>query len=180
MRFTFTLTDRDIQALRAVTNRRITNLANAKSKLFFSNLITWIPLGVAFAGYGTLYLQHPELARDLSVIATALLIGAVLLVANNRYKRHIFNKVLFPKNAWLFSEQTIEISAEGIKTESAYGSSSFKWPAFVHTEEDQTNFYLFVDNRHAVLLPKSVLMSPDQLAQIKAWLNLNKRQPGCR
>lgn len=169
MRFTFTLTDRDIQALRAVTDRRITNLANAKSKLFFSNLIAWIPLGVAFAGYGTLYGRHPELARDLSVIATALLIGVVFLLANNRYKRHIFSKALLPGNSWLFSEQTLEVSSEGIKTEGAYGSSSFKWAAFVHTEEDQTNVYLFIDSRHAVLIPKSALTSPDQLVQIKAW-----------
>jgi hypothetical protein len=170
MHFTFTLTDQDIQALRAVTNRRITNLANAKSKLFFSNLITWIPIGVAFAGYGTLYRQHPELARDLSVIAMALLIGVAFLVANNRYKRHIFNKALLPINTWIFSEQTIDISPDGIKTEGAYGSSNLKWAAFVHTDEDQINFYLFIDNRHAVLIPKSVFTSPDQLAQIKAWV----------
>jgi hypothetical protein len=171
MRFTFTLTVRDIHALRAVTNRRLTNLASANSKLFFSTLFTWIPLGVAGAAYGSFYRQHPELAHDLKVIAGALLVSIVLFMFNAWYKRHLYNKVLLAKDSWVFSEQTFEITAEGLKTEGTYGSSNYKWPAFIFTTEDQANVYLFVDNGHALVLPKSVFTSPEQLTHLKTWLN---------
>jgi hypothetical protein len=169
MRVSFALTDRDYFALRAVTNRRLTQLASANVKLFFSSLFAWIPLGIAAAGYVRLYRQHPELANQLALIAGALAIGVILLVANAAYKRNLYNKVLLARSSWMFSEQTYEINADGIRTEGSYGSSSYKWSSFTYTTEDHLNLYFFLDNGHALLLPKSAITSPDQLAQIKTW-----------
>lgn len=171
MRFSFTVTDKDIQALRTATNRRLAELARANGKLFFSNLVTWFPLGIAIAAYGSLYRQHPELAHDLSVIAGTFLFSVVLLMANGWYKRHLYDKVMLAKDSWFFSEQTVEITAESLRTEGRYGSSNYKWSAFTFVAEDHANIYLFVDNGHALLLPKSVFTSPEQLVQLKAWLN---------
>lgn len=170
MHSSFTLTNHDFVALQKVITCRLTQLSRANSKLFVSNLFTWIPIGIAFSGYATLFRKYPEMAYDLSVVAVAFCTGVALMVAVMFFKQRIYRRVMLPPESWFLSEQTVDIDSGGLGAKGAYGVVHYPWSSFRHLAEDDKNLYLFIDNAQAFVLPKAAVGSPEQLAQVKAWL----------
>lgn len=171
MHCTFTLSSADFVALHKAVARRLTQLSGANSKLLISNFLIWLPLGVAFSAYAALFQKYPEMSYDLSVVAAAFCFGIALLVAGSYYKQRIYRKVMLSPKSWFLSEQTVDLDAGGIGAKGGYGVVHYPWSSFCHLSEDDGNLYLFIDNSQAFVLPKAAVGSPDQLAQVKAWLS---------
>ncbi len=170
MHCSFTLTNADFLALHKAIARRLTQLSHANSKLFFSNMFIWVPLGIAFASYVALFRKYPEMSHDLSVVAAAFCVGVALMVAGMFYKRLIYRRVMLSPESWFLSEQTVDLDPAGLGAKGTYGVVHYPWSSFRYLAEDDNNLYLFIDNSQAFVLPKAALGSPDQLAQVKAWL----------
>lgn len=170
MHCSFTLTNADFLALHKVIARRLTQLSHANSKLFFSNLFIWVPLGIAFASYVALFRKYPELSYDLAVVAVAFCVGVALMVAGMLYKQRIYRKVMLSPDSWFLSEQTVDLDPAGLGAKGAYGVVHYPWASFRYLAEDDNNLYLFIDNSQAFVLPKAAVGSSEQLAKVKAWL----------
>lgn len=170
MHCSFTLTRADFAALQKILMRRLTHLSQANSRLFISNLFIWIPLGIAFAAYLALFRKYPAMSYDLSVVATTFCLGITLVVAGAFYKRHVYRRAMLSPESWFLSEQTADLTPEGLCAQGTYGLARYPWSAFRHLAEDDRNLYLFIDNAQAFVLPKVALGSSDQVARIKAWL----------
>lgn len=172
MHCSFTLTSADFIALHAIIQRRLTQLSSANSKLFFSNLVVWVPLGIAFAAYAALFQKYPGLSRELAVVAVAFVVGVALMIAGSIFKQRIYRKVMLAPDSWFLSEQSVEMSPADFVARGTYGEVRYPWASFRHLAEDERNLYLFIDNSQAFVLPKAALASVDQVAQVKAWLPL--------
>lgn len=170
MHYSFTLTSADFIALHKVIARRLSKLSHANSKLFLSNVLIWIPLGVAFSSYAALFRKHPEMSYDLSVVAAAFCVGVILMITGVFYKQQIYRRTMLSPESWFLSEQTVGLDSNGLSAKGAYGVGYYPWSSFRYFTEDEKNLYLFIDNSQAFVLPKAVVVSSDQLAQIKAWL----------
>ena len=170
MHYSFTLSRADFIALRKVINRRLTQLSSANSNLFFSNLVVWVPLGIAFAAYAALFRKHPGMFYDLAVVATAFFVGVALMIVGAFFKQRIYNNVMLPPESWFLSEQTIDLDPSGLVARGTYGEVRYPWSSVRYLAEDDRNLYLFIDNSQAFVLPKAALGSSDQLTQVKAWL----------
>lgn len=170
MHCSFTLSQADFFVLHKVINRRLTQLSSANSKLFLSNLIIWVPLGIAFASYAALFRKYPDMSHDLSVVAIAFCIGVGLIAIGMIFKRQIYRKVILSSKSWFLSEQTVDLDPVGLTAKGTYGEVRYLWSAFLHLVEDEKNLYLFIDNSQAFVLPKAALGSVDQVVQVKAWL----------
>ncbi len=170
VRATFRLTQGDLVALLKVINRRLTELSHAQSKLFFSNLLIWIPLGIAFAAYAALFRNYPSMTRDLAIVAVFFCIGIGLMVGGILFKqRVVYRRAMLAPDGWFLSEQTVDLSPDGVSVRSACGEAHYTWPSFRDIVEDEANLYLFIDNAQALVLPKHALGSPEQIAQLKTW-----------
>lgn len=174
MRFSFKLSKQDLASFHKIANRRLTAIAKANSRLFVANLIAWIPLGMAMASYAAMYRKYPDLTHDLNVVLAAIVIGGVLLFVSMLYKQRIYRHAALPEDSWFFANQTIEADSEGISIESASARALYKWSSFVYSVEDEHNFYLFIDNAQALVIPKSAVGSLDQLAQFRSWSRIGE------
>lgn len=170
MHCSFTLSQADFVALHKAINRRLTQLSSANSKLFFSNLLTWVPLGIAFASYAALFRKYPDITHDLMVVAAAFGTGVALMIAGAFFKRRIYRKVMLSPESWFLSEQTVDLEPHGLAATGTYGEVQYPWSSFRYVTEDDMNLYLFIDNSQAFVLPKAALGSSDQLALVKTWL----------
>ena len=170
MRCSFTLSNADFIALHKAIGKRLTQLSSANSKLFFSNMFIWIPIGFAFAAYAALFRKYPEMSYDLVVVATSFFIGVALMVAGIYYKQRIYRRAMLTPDSWFLSEQTVDLDPDGLGAKGTYGVVNYPWSSFRYLGEDENNLYLFIDNAQAFVLPKAAVGSPDQLAQVKAWL----------
>ncbi len=171
MRCSFTLSRTDFIALHRVVDRRLSQLSGANTKLFFSNLFIWVPLGIAFAAYAAMYRKYPEMTYDLSVVVIAFCIGVVLMIAGAIYKQRIYRKTMLSPASWFLSEQTVALDPDGLSAEGTYGKAHYPWPSFLCHLEDENNLYLFIDNAQAFVLPKAALGASEHLAQVKEWVS---------
>ena len=166
----FTLSRADFVALHKVTNRRLTQLSRANSKLVFTNLFIWVVLGFALASYAALFRKYPGMSHDLAVVAAAFCVGVGLMVAGTLFKQRIYRKVMLSPESWFLSQQNVDLDPGGLAAKGAYGEARYPWSSFRYQTEDDKNLYLFIDNSHAFVLPKAAIGSSDKVAQVKAWL----------
>lgn len=167
---TFTLSRADFLALHKVISRRLTQISGANTKLFFANLVAWVPLGIAFAAYTALFWKHPGLSRDLAIVAAAFVVGVTLLLGGALLKQRIYRGVMLSSDSWFLAQQTVALDPEGLTAQGAYGEVRYPWSSVGHLAEDSTNLYLFIDHTQAFVLPKAALGSSDRKTQVKAWL----------
>jgi hypothetical protein len=170
MHCSFTLSQADYDALQKVVIQRLTQLSRANPKLFFANILLWVPIGFALASYTALCRRYPDITHDLLVVAAAFAAGVCLILAGAIVKQRIYRRVMLSPDSWFLSEQTADLDAAGLVAKGAYGETRYPWAAFRHLAEDGRNIYLFIDNAQAYVLPKAALGSSERLAQMKAWL----------
>ena len=170
MHISFTLNKQDSIALQKVVGQRLTELSGQNSKLYFANIVAWIPIGVSLSAVATLYRSYPDLTSQLTIAISSLITGAFLLSTVKYYREFTCRKILAATDGWFFSEQKISLDENGISANALHCSAQYRWSSFRHLTEDERNLYLFVDNAQALILPKHALRSPDAIQQIKSWL----------
>jgi hypothetical protein len=164
---TFSLTPADFGRLQKVVVRRFRRKLGFFSFPFFLRVLVWGCLGFAAAGYARLMRDFPEATEPMKMVAVSLVVAIAAIMAMPYWselaaRRH----VLDPKGAFL-SPQTVEFSTSGLRIESSTGSTSIPWSGFLALDEDEANYYLFVDAIQAFVLPRKALA--DVLAEFEQY-----------
>ena len=175
MKFEYELTQRDVLSFHDLVNRRTAKTIKAAVSnvtLFVINVVPWLPVGVAVGSYLALYdrYRHPPLASDLNVILIAVVIAGILMAASAFYRRKLVAGAVYRSDGWSES-QSVSADPEGLHITSPGASTHCAWTRFSECVEDDAGFYLFLDMSHAVIVPKHVFHSPEELAQFRAWAN---------
>lgn len=155
----FSLTSADFLRLQKIVTQRIQRRIGLFSTHFGLRVLTWLCIGLAGATYARLFQDWPEISNPLMVIGIASVLALLIAIAQPQLSQALLQKhLLMPGGAFL-SPQNISFSSASIRVESQRGRTETPWSAFLDRDEDDLNYYLFIDATQAVVIPRSALGS---------------------
>lgn len=157
MTVTFALTPADFTRLQKVIARRFRQKVGIFSWQFLIRVLVWLCIGLAVAIYARTIREFPELSRQLELVA--YLLGAALLaiVATPFVSQAAFRKHMLAPGGAFLSPQTIELSPASISVASVRGDTILPWSGVLALDEDETNYYLFIDTMQALVVPRAAI-----------------------
>lgn len=66
-------------------------------------------------------------------------------------------------------ELTVTLEEEGVREQSVKGEGFYRWDAFIGAYHDRERYLLFLDKKHAAILPERALIQGDKML-LKAYL----------
>jgi hypothetical protein len=157
MTATFTLTSQDFSRLQKIIVRRFRRRLAVFSPQFLLRVVVWMSVGFAFAGYTRLIAENPEIAKPLQVVAVLIVVAAVAIALMPYLSQAMLRKhMLSPTGAFL-SPQTVEFTEKALVVTSAVARSEIAWAGMHSRDEDEENYYLFIDPLQALVLPRQVV-----------------------
>jgi hypothetical protein len=164
---TFSLTSADLGRFQKVAARRFKRKVGVLSIQFFLRVFVWGCIGFAAAAYARLMRDFPEATEPMKTVAMSLVVAAAAMLGMPYWSQLALRRhMLDPKGAFL-SPQTVELSASGLHINSATGNTTTPWAGFLALDEDDTNYYLFVDAMQAFVLPRTAIS--DVLADFEQY-----------
>jgi hypothetical protein len=157
MTATFTLTPADFVRLQKVVARRFRQKVGAFSWQFLMRVLVWLCIGLAGATYARVMREFPEIARPLELVAYLLAAALVVIVAMPYVSQASMRKHMLAPNGAFLSPQTITLSPESISVGSSRGNTVLPWSGVLACDEDETNYYLFIDAMQALVLPRTAI-----------------------
>ena len=126
-------------------------------------VIAFVEIG-AFAGAGLLLDR-----RWLWGAALAALLLIVILLRRRVWLPWWFRRAWSRERSMREPFHTV-VDADGVRTETALGTASARWDAFVRWLEDDATFVLHHSDSQYGLLPKRLVVGDDGVARLRAWL----------
>lgn len=157
MTATFALTPADFFCLQKVVARRFRHQVGVFSWQFLMRVLVWLSIGLAGASYARLMREFPELSDPLELIAYFLAAAIVLVMAMPYVSHACMRKHMLAANGAFLSPQTITLSPESISVASVRGNTVIPWSGLLALDEDEANYYLFIDALQALVIPRSVM-----------------------
>ena len=157
MTATFTLTPADFVRLQKVVARRFRQKLGAFSWQFALRILVWLCIGLAGATYARVMREFPEMSRPLEVVAYFLVLAILIIVAMPYVSQASMRKHMLAPNGAFLSPQTVILSAASISVGSARGNTVVPWSGVLSRDEDDTNYYLFIDAMQALVLPRTAI-----------------------
>ena len=159
MTATFALTAADFLRLQKVVARRFRSKVNVFSALFLFRVLVWLSIGFAGAIYARVLRENPEISEQLAGIAVGFIV-AILVTVAMPYLSQVFMRkhMLSPKGAFL-SPQSVRLTASSFLVTSAVAITEVPLSGILAREEDDVNYYLFIDSMQALILPRSAVES---------------------
>lgn len=154
---TFTLTAADFARLQKVVGRRVRQRLGLFSLQFFLRVLVWLCVGFAVATYARLLREYPEISGPLEVVAALLVVALLAVVAMPHVAQVALRKHMLAPNGAFLSPQTVQLSASGVSVSSATGNAVVPWSGVIARDEDDANYYLFIDTMQALVLPRSAI-----------------------
>ena len=154
---TFKLTRAEIAELSKYGYMRVERIANAKRKLDITNWMLSLFVVIALASLLRFYDAYNI---DFSYLNTSLIFAALGLIgfmAFGSYRRKLHERYAFDDNGFSLGEQTVSFSEDGVAFKTAHSAYSFSWEAIVGIESTDSQIYLYIDNYHALHIPKRAL-----------------------
>lgn len=154
----FTLTAEDFHRLQKIVSRRLQRKPGLSSALLFLRIAFCLCLGLALAAYVGVLREHPDV-RDLWIVAYLLVATLLIAAALPHASQALMRKhVLSPDGAFL-SPQTLWLTDSTMVIQSAKVRSEVPWTSVLARDEDDANYYLFIDSMQALVLPRSAIAS---------------------
>lgn len=150
----FTLDAADFVRLEKVISRRFRQKFGAFSWQFLLRFIAWFCIGLAGAAYARVLHEFPEIFRPLAIVACLLVVALVAIVAMPYVSKMSMRKHMLAPNGAFLSPQTVSLSSDFISVASARGKTVLPWSGVLARDEDDTNYYLFIDAMQALILPR--------------------------
>jgi YcxB-like protein len=163
----FSLTHADFQRLQKIVARRLQRQFGMLSAQFALRVLIWLCIGLASATYARLFREWPEISGPLTVVGVAVALAMVLAVIQPQLSQVLLRKHLLLPNGAFLSPQAISFNLDGLRVESQRGSTETPWTGFLDRDEDDNNYYLFIDVMQAVIIPRAAL--GDHLAQFEQF-----------
>lgn len=102
----------------------------------------------------------------VNVIAAGLAVA--LMTGSHIYKRKLIEKAVYLRDGWL-GAQLMVADEVGITVTSPGSSAQLSWALVREVIEDEATLYLFFNLSHALVLPKRVFRSGEELDQLRRW-----------
>ncbi|WP_106769311.1 YcxB family protein [Paenibacillus faecalis] len=119
----------------------------------------------------TLYLMYIlESISVFSVIVT--LVWLIFYSSIFNYLALIATKRILKKqyNALLIGEHKLNINEDGITRKTETTNTVFKWSQFVNVRQDSSNYYLYVSDLQALLVPKEAFLDKEAEQDFNRYL----------
>lgn len=160
MLITFQLKQEEYKKFNKFALKRLCGNKSEK-KPFLRNLLIWFLLAVVFMFFFRA-VGDKHFNFDIST-AVIVLLPFVVGVGIYFFEMSKYQKSTLPKtDGFILSESKIEINEDGLYVSKEYSSSSFKWSAFESISENGGDYYLFLDNIYAIIVPNSAFTSEKQ------------------
>jgi YcxB-like protein len=163
----FSLTQADYQRFQRIVALRLQRRLGMVSAQFGIRVLIWLCIGLATATYARLFREWPEISGPLTVVGMAGALALVLAVMQPQLSQALLRKHLLLPNGAFLCTQVISFNADGLRIEAQRGTTETLWSGFLDRDEDDHNYYLFIDAMQAVIVPRIAL--GDQLAQFEQF-----------
>lgn len=171
MTSSFALQPKDFDRLQKVVGRRLQRKPGLPIVLFTVRVVAWLCIGMAVAAYARVLRAYPEL-DGLHVMAYLAVGAAVTIVAMPYISRAMMRKHMLAPDGAFLSPQTVQLTEQSLIVQSRTARTEMPWDRFLGLDEDDANYYLFVDAMQAFVLPRSVVAGiAEQFARHTAHLN---------
>jgi hypothetical protein len=157
MTTSFTLTETDFMRLQKVVIKRFRDKTGYLSWPFFLRVVVWMCIGFAASGYARVMRDYPEMSGALGTVAVLLVIALLAIVALPHMAEASLRKHLLAPNGAFLSPQTVYLSETAAHINSAFGMREMPWAAPLARDEDEVNYYLFIDATQAFIFPRSAM-----------------------
>jgi hypothetical protein len=101
--------------------------------------------------------EFPELSRPLELVAYLLGTALLVIVATPFVSQAAFRKHMLAPGGAFLSPQTIELSPASISVASVRGDTILPWSGVLALDQDETNYYLFIDTMQALVVPRAAI-----------------------
>ncbi len=114
---------------------------------------------VGLAPAGLLRLARIFLGYDLGlptaiILVIALILSIAIVFTTVAVSRMLFFQSVLADDGIVTAPHILEIGREGVSVESSFHREYYGWSAIQACEEDKQSIYLFLDNSHALIIPK--------------------------
>ena len=121
-------------------------------------------LGIAYLGMGVFLLSEVSLVTGLILLAAGVLFAAIFLFYHQGTAWR--SKRMMVQNEGAF---TVTLEEESVHGKSEKGESSYPYSAVIGAYRYKERYFLFLDKRHAMLLPERALIRGEKAA-LRAFL----------
>ena len=157
MSATFTLTVTDFARLQKVVAKRFRAKAGLFSLQFALRVLVWFCIGLAGATYARVMREYAEISQPLGTVAVLLAVALLAIVAMPYVAQASMRKFMLAPNGAFLSPQTVSLSATSVHVSSSTGTTEVPWSGVLSRDEDDANYYLFIDAMQALVLPRAAM-----------------------
>jgi hypothetical protein len=157
MKTSFTLTEADFARFQKVVIKRFCAKSNFLSWPFGLRVLVWMCIGYAGSAFARIMSEHPEVSGVLGTVAVVLILALLALIALPYVAQTSLRKQMLLPNGAFLSPQTVYFSAASVRLSSATGITEVPWAAMIARDEDDANYYLFIDAAQALIFPRSAI-----------------------
>jgi hypothetical protein len=166
---TFQLKQEEYKKFAKFALKRACGKKNEK-KSFVLNLIIWFLLAIVF-----MFVFRAISKKSFNFdIPTAVIVLLPFIIGAGIYllKMLKLQKGTMPKiDGFLLSKSTIEINADGLQVSKENANSFFKWSVIESIGENDGDYYLFLDNLYAIIVPGSAFTSEKQADEFRGLID---------
>lgn len=129
--------------------------------------------GLIAAAYIWLNRHQHDIIIDFFVFGSIGLIYALLVpvLVKRSVKSRVNAMLQEPGNQHILDTSTILLTDQGITDKDNASESRYNWEAIVKKVETKDCFYLYTSSYHAILIPKRVLSTVEEQAELKRLLD---------
>lgn len=141
----------------------------SEKKSFLANFVIWFLMAIIF-----MFIFQAVGKKGLDFdIPTALIVLLPILVGVGVYFSEMLKiqkNTLPEENGFLLSESTIEIKEDGLHTSKDCSTSFFSWKTVESMSVNDGDFYLFLDNMYAIIIPNSAFTNENQAEEFRGLI----------
>ena len=157
MSATFTLTATDFARFQKLVAKRFRARPGLFSLQFGLRVVVWFCIGLAVATYARVMRDYAEISQPLGTVAVLLVVALLAIVAMPYVAQSSLCKFMLAPNGAFLSPQTVTLSATSLRVSSSTVTTEVLWSGVLFLEEDDTNYYFFIDAMQAIVLPRAAM-----------------------
>lgn len=156
MTSSFALQPKDFDRLQKVVGRRLQQKPGLPIVLLSVRFLAWLCIGMAVAAYARVLRAYPQL-DGLHVVAYLAVAAILTIVAMPYFSRAMMRKHMLALDGAFLSPQTVQFTEQALIVQSLAARTEMRWDRLLGVDEDDANYYLFVDAMQAFVLPRSAV-----------------------
>ncbi len=171
MEFEFKLTREEYFDFAKLAFGRMSRISGLKKKMTAFNVLAWVFIGMGFTGIIRFYEEHEYIEFEHLNFALWLFgISAVIMVIASTYQRKQHMQHSLSENGHMLKHQKMSFSNSGVKLATADVVQDYTWEAIHAVEQSKLLVCLYIDNAHAILLPKRIISNESELNEVVAYV----------